>query len=142
MNAGAGRRLWVLFTLAVALNYPWELGQTPFYEGMRFPGAWSHCFVAALGDGLLVMVIQTTMAVLSRSADWYRAAPWPAYLLVATAGLIVALAVEWWGLHIAGRWRYSPLMPLVPGIGIGAIPLLQMMVLPPAVFLLARRLVR
>jgi hypothetical protein len=51
----------------------------------------------------------------------------------------VGFAVEWWGLHLARRWQYSELMPIIPGTGIGAAPVLQMLVLPPVIFRLLRR---
>jgi hypothetical protein len=64
------------------------------------------------------------------------------YVAMAAAGLAVGFAVEWWGLHIARRWEYSGLMPLVPGTGIGVAPVLQMLLLPPLVFWAMRRLAR
>jgi hypothetical protein len=58
------------------------------------------------------------------------------------AGLAVGFAVEWWGLHIAKRWQYSARMSIVPWTGVGAAPILQMLLLPPAIFWAARRLSR
>ena len=48
----------MIFVVAVTLNYLWELGQSPLYAGTEPYGfvLW-HCFAAALGDGLLVLLI-------------------------------------------------------------------------------------
>ena len=135
-------RLLTIFVLAVLLNYVWELGQTPLYEGTELPAVLWHCFIAALGDGVLVLLIFGAVATSRRSFAWYLTPTRQSYLAMAAVGFVIAVVVEWWGLHITQRWRYSGLMPLVPGTGMGVVPLLQMLVLPPAVFALARRLRR
>ena len=134
------RGLLLIFFVAVAVNYAWELAQTPLYAGVDFPGAVWHCFVASLGDGLLLLFIYAAVAVAMRSLDWYMRPGVEAYFAMAAAGLAVGIAVEWWGLHIAKRWQYSELMPIIPGAGVGLAPILQMLVLPPAIFAAVRRL--
>jgi hypothetical protein len=132
-------RLVLVFSLAVVMNYLWELAQTPLYAGVEFPGAIWHCFVAALGDGLLVLLVFGAVAAATRSLDWYQRPGARDYLAMVFAGLVVGFAVEWWGLHVAQRWVYSDLMPRIPGTGVGAAPILQMLVLPPAIFGVMRR---
>ena len=134
------RDLLLIFFVAVAVNYAWELAQTPLYAGVDFPGAVWHCFVASLGDGLLLLFIYAAVAVALRSLDWYMRPGVEAYFAMAAAGLAVGVAVEWWGLHIAKRWQYSELMPIIPGAAVGLAPILQMLVLPPAIFAAVRRL--
>lgn len=135
------RWLFLIFALAVIVNYIWELAQTPLYTGIEFPGALWHCFVASLGDGLLVLFIYAAVAAVMRSPDWYLRPTAPSYIAMAMVGFAVGFAVEWWGLYIAQRWRYSDLMSVIPRIGIGAVPVLQMLLLPPAIFAVVRKLV-
>ncbi len=135
-------RFSLLFAMAAAINYAWELAQTPLYAGVAFPGAIWHCFVASLGDGLLVLFIFAVVAAVLCSFDWYMRPTMRSHVATAAAGLAVGFAVEWWGLHIARRWQYSDLMPLIPGTGIGVAPVLQMLLLPPAIFWVMRRLAR
>ena len=135
-------RLSLLFALAAAVNYAWELAQTPLYAGVAFPGAIWHCFVASLGDGLLVLFIFAVVAAVIGALNWYMRPTMRGHVAMAAAGLAVGFAVEWWGLHIARRWQYSDLMPLIPGTGIGVAPVLQMLLLPPAIFWVMRRLAR
>jgi hypothetical protein len=134
------RGVGLIFLVAVVVNYAWELAQTPLYSGVHFPGALWHCFVASLGDGLLVVSIYAAVAVAARRLDWYMRPAAQTYLAMATVGLAVSVAVEWWGLHIARRWQYSELMPILPGAEVGLAPVLQMVLLPPAVFAAVRRL--
>lgn len=134
------RRLPLVFGIAVALNYVWEMAQTPFYAGMDFPGAIVHCFIASLGDGLLVLLIFAAVAALTRSLDWYLRPSMQSTVAMALTGLTVGAVVEWWGLYAARRWEYSALMPIMPWLGVGAVPILQMLLLPPATFAIARRL--
>ena len=82
-------RLVLLFALATTVNYAWELAQTPLYAGVEFPGAIWHCFVAALGDGLLVLLIFAAVATVMRSPDWYIRPTAQSYLTMAAVGLVV-----------------------------------------------------
>jgi hypothetical protein len=131
-------RLARIFVCAVGLNYAWELAQSPLYVAVDFPAAFLHCFVSSLGDGLMVLAIFGIVALVAGS-DWCLRPAASHYLAMAAAGLTIAFAVEWWGLHVAKRWQYAELMPLIPGTGLGVVPMLQMVVLPPAVFWIVRR---
>lgn len=133
-------RLLLVFAVAVFVNYLWELAQAPLYRDVEFPGAMWHCFVAALGDGTLVLAIFAAVAIATGDSDWDVRPGMRAYAAMAAAGLAVGFAVEWWGLHIARRWQYSEWMPLVPAAAVGLAPVLQMVLLPPAIFAAVRRL--
>ena len=135
-------KLALIFVFAVGVNYAWELAQAPLYVAVDFPTAFVHCFIASLGDGLMVLALYGVVALVARATDWY-VRPAPAhYAALAAAGVAIAFAVEWWGLHAAKRWQYSGLMPLIPGTGIGLAPVLQMVLLPPAILGMVRRLTR
>jgi hypothetical protein len=130
-----------IFVVAAAVNYPWELAQRPFYAGMaELSAALLHCLRAALGDGVLVLAIYGAGVVAFRRRDWFRRPGWPGYAFMFAAGLALAVAVEWAALQIAQRWSYSERMPLIGGIGV--VPLLQMLVLPPLAFFLVAKWVR
>jgi len=76
-----GETIAAIFTVAVLDNYPWELAHAPLYVGMESCRAvWWHCFVASLGDGLLVLGIF--------AADW------------------IALGRQTWFVH-PGVWGYG-----------------------------------
>lgn len=126
-----------VFVVAVALNYLWELGQGSFYEGVTDdPWVWWHCFVASLGDGVLVCLIYALGCLVFGRRDWFLPGHGLRIPFLLTAGLVVGVAVEWIGARLLQRWAYAPSMPLVPGLELGLVPVLQMILLPTVVFLI------
>jgi hypothetical protein len=107
-------------------NFAWEMAQSYLYESMGT--AWEatrRCFVASIGDAVMVLGVLTVVRVVAHrgSAARQRA-------LTALAGGAVAVIVEWWGLS-QGRWAYLPAMPTFPGTELGVVPLLQLTLLAP-----------
>lgn len=126
-----------VFVVAVALNYLWELGQRSLYEGMTDdPWVWWHCFVASLGDGVLVCLIYVLGCFVFRRRDWFVTEQRLRIPFLLMAGFVVGVAVEWIGARLLQRWVYEPSMPLLPGLELGLVPVVQMTVLPMAVFLI------
>lgn len=137
-DAGTQRSLWwiltTIFAVAVGFNYVWELAQSPLYLGMDdFSRMLWHCFVAAVGDGLLVLLILGVgWAVLGRQ-NWFVSPGVRGYALMLATGLLIAITVEW-ALLAAGKWAYNDRMPIVPLLGLGLAPVAQMLLLPPLIF--------
>jgi len=128
-------RLATVFAAAVFFNYPWELAQAPLYVGMNsFSMMWWYCFVASLGDGLLVLLIFVVGWVVLGRPEWFAQPSVRAYVVMLVTRLVIGVSVEWAAVHLAGRWAYTARMPLVPGLGIGIVPITQMLVLPPLIF--------
>ena len=129
-----------LFVVAVLANYAWELAQSPFYAGMQFNArTLGHCFLAALGDGAIVFFIYFL--------DWLTfgrrqpTGPFTRWRLAAmsSTGFVVGAIVEWIGVDALHRWSYSEAMPMLPVLRVGLSPILQMVILPPIIFLVARK---
>lgn len=132
----AVKTLTTLFIVAVLLNYLWELAQAPLYVAIEHYTAavfW-HCFVASLGDGIMVMIICAVGWVTFHRWDWFHSPGITGYLLMLTAGLILAILVEWVAVYSLERWKYTEIMPTLPGLDIGLVPIAQMLVLPPLIF--------
>ncbi len=131
-------RWWTLatiFAVAVLFNYPWELAQSPLYVGMdNFSAIWRHCFVASLGDGLLVLLIFVTGWAALRRRDWFVHPGGRGYAVMLAAGLAISVGTEWVAVPLVGRWVYTAQMLLVPGLGTGIVPITQMLVFPPLIF--------
>ena len=130
----AMRMLVAIFIVAILLNSLWELAQAPLYVGLdRYNAAvlW-HCFVAGLGDGIMVLTIMAVGRVTLHRWDWFKRPRLSEYLVMLTAGFILAVLVEAVAVHLLGRWEYSVRMPTV--LGIGVVPIAQMILLPPMVF--------
>ena len=132
------RRVVTLFVIAVPLNYLWELGESPMYlPPSRLQDLWWHCFRASLGDGLLVGLIYVVCSILFRNLDWYVRISASRLFAMLGIGLAVGVLVEWAALR-THRWTYAVTMPLVPGLQVGLVPVVQMLVLPLLVFWIAR----
>jgi hypothetical protein len=120
-----------LFIVAVSVNFVWEMAQAGMYAPMgTFWAATWRCFVASLGDGVIVIIIALTGSALFTSADWFLTIRRLRYGFAALAGLFAAIVVEWRGLS-SGRWAYESTMPLLPGNRLGLVPLAQMTLLVP-----------
>jgi hypothetical protein len=66
------RTIAIIFIPAVIINYPWELAHSQLYEGMSdFGLALWYCFVASLGDWLLVFLIFGAGCAVFRRSDWF-----------------------------------------------------------------------
>ena len=126
----------MIFVVAVLLNYLWELAQVPLYVGLEEynAGVFWHCFVASLGDGIMVLLIVVVGWISFQRWNWFERPGAAGYLLMLLAGFILAVLVEWVGVHRLGRWEYTGKMPIFPWVRIGLIPIAQMVILPPVIF--------
>ena len=129
-------KLIAVFIVAVLLNYLWELGQAPLYLGMEEydSGVFWHCFVASLSDGIMVLLIVTAGWITLRQPAWFVRPGVRGYLVMITTGLVLAVLVESVAVYGLERWVYAEKMPTVPGLGIGLVPIAQMLILPPLIF--------
>jgi hypothetical protein len=135
-----GKTVAAIFVVAVLGNYPWELAQAPLYVGMESVRAvWWHCFVASLGDGLLVLEIFAMGWLLLRQHGWFVHPGIRGYGVMITTGLVIGITVEWVAVHLLERWMYTAGMPRIPGLAVGLLPVLQMLMLPPLIFHLVAR---
>jgi hypothetical protein len=130
------KTLTSVFVVAVVLNYGWELAQAPLYVGLQDydAGVFWHCFVASLGDGVMVLLIVAAGWVTFQRPDWFLRPGVSGYLIMIISGLFLAILVEWVAVHILQRWEYTPMMPELPWLDIGIVPIAQMVLLPVATF--------
>ncbi len=133
------------FIFGVLLNFPWEFLQVPFFKGLPDAPHWDAvrlCAWATLGDGIIILIGYWTTAAAWRDRWWFMR---PAVLKLAAfiaVGLIITILLEQLATsssHPVWRWRYSEMMPLIPGIGIGLTPFLQWILIPPLVVWFSRR---
>lgn len=129
------RTLATIFVVAVVFNYPWERAQASLYVGKDSSDiVWWLCFLATLADGLLVLLISAVGRIILHRPDWFEQPGMRGYLLMLGTGLLISLSVEWVTVYVLKWWAYTPEMPLLPWLGIGLAPVLQMLVLPPLIF--------
>lgn len=129
---------------ALLLNYPWEFLQVPLFADMPQTAHWDAirtCTRATLGDAVIMLIAYWAVGLVARNRSWVLSPSTARILMFAATGVLITIAIEM--LAVAGiwlgGWRYSSLMPVVPGIGVGLSPLLQWVVLPPLVVWFSRR---
>ena len=94
----------------------------------------AHCFVPSLGDGIILLLIFFAGWLVYRRQDWADRPGLRGYALMLGCGLVIATIIELGAVHVLNRWDYAAGMPLLPYLGVGLVPLAQMLVLPPVIF--------
>lgn len=123
---------WVVL-IGFTLNLIWEVAQLPLYTdgagrpfSLSLPSAVAHCFVATLGDTL---VVAGTFAVgwhVHQRFDWVRQITWRDAGVVFFGLVILAIGVELVSVNVFGAWSYTATMPLVPLVNVGLLPTIQL----------------
>lgn len=124
-----------LFVISVPLNFIWELAQMPLYvdNGNLLDFA-RHCIIPSFGDGIILLIIFGVGCGVFRRADWFVRPTASAYAFMLVSGLIIAIVIEWVAVYGMSRWSYTTRMPVLPVLGVGLSPVLQMLLLPPVIF--------
>ena len=131
------------FPLVMLTNLVWETLHLPLYTLWTESTAEYLLFVVVhcTGGDLLIALSALTMALLLVAP-----AGWPHFgfgrvATVATVfGVGYTIFSEWLNIVVRKSWQYSDLMPVVPIVDAGLSPILQWVLIPPAMLWLARRL--
>ena len=125
---------------AFGLNWLWEMAQMPAYAemaGRLWRDTALRCMQATLGDVAITFGIYGVGALAARQLRWGTTGRWNIYATAALLGGACATAIEWRALA-SGRWSYTDSMSIVPVVGVGLWPLLQLTLLVPLALALAR----
>ncbi len=127
--------------LAFVLNLGWEIGHIGLYtiwkeaDGLRIAWSLFHCTV---GDVFIALALFAAAAIALQRRDWPLSRPWTGGVIVVIGALTFTTWSEWYNVYRAGAWGYATSMPLI--FGIGLTPLLQWLILPPAMVVAYRKL--
>ncbi len=129
--------LWSITVCSFILHFAWEMLQMPLFINMS-PGWQStlFCTLASVADTIMVLLIYYGFASLYNNNWWMiRPRPYRLIILVFAGGGGAALAEL---RHInLGTWVYSTHMPIIPGLKVGLVPVLQFMFLPGVIYFMA-----
>ena len=79
-------------------------------------------------DGTVITALSYGLAALAvRDIRWPRGERWKPSMIFIATGLVITVTIERWALE-STHWRYAATMPTI--LGIGALPLLQWIVIP------------
>lgn len=122
-----------LSLIAFGLNWLWEMSQMPAYAEMA-GRSWQEtalaCTVAALGDVGLTLAVCGLGALAAGRLGWAMEGSWNVCAAAALLGGACGVAFEWQALAF-GHWTYDARMPVVPVLGVGLWPFLQLALLTP-----------
>lgn len=127
-------RFWFgVGVISFLTNWAWEMAQMRAYATLA-DQPWDStifpCSVAALADAGLTLAICGVSILLARAGL-------PLLASSALLGAVAAVVIE--KVELArGSWSYSEEMPIVPVVGAGLWPLLQLTLLVPVAIALAR----
>lgn len=118
-----------IYGLSFGLNLTWEMLQMPLFQAMDWSArSWALCGAASLGDAAFSAAIYGALAWVNWDAWWATRRTVRDVTLIVTTGLVAATlgerltgALEW--------WSYSSLMPMVPLLGVGVVPFVQLSIL-------------
>ena len=133
------RLLLFLVSITFVLNLIWDNAQAPLYAG--YENFWQHfllCLWGTVGDILIVLCVYGSIALAYRDLDWLslsRLKNWKILVSSVALGTTIAILIEQRAL-LTDRWNYAAGMPLIPGLDIGLLPILQMIILPLLTFYL------
>jgi hypothetical protein len=123
-----------LLIIALPLELLWEIAQFPLYTVWQ-EDSWSyilyglaHC---TLGDLIILLVAYWVVALINKDRNWYLNAVVANGFLFIILGAGYTIYSEIMNVRIKGTWGYTELMPVVPVIGVGAMPLLQWILIQP-----------
>src|SRR5713226_676591 len=130
MNRAVRDLFFVTFLVAVAVNLVCEMTQSVLFAPMGgwMSGTW-RCFIASVGDAVIVLIIAAIGWLWFQRADWIVRPGLVGYTLMTTVGIAIAVLIERHALA-TGRWVYTEQMPVLPVVHVGVVPVLQMMIMP------------
>jgi hypothetical protein len=124
-----------IYVFAFLLNFVWEFLQMPLFTAP--PANMPHWDIvkiyafATVADGFIMLIAYWTASAFARSRYWFVAAERGHVLIFLITGLAITSAIELIATEM-GVWTYSPLMPVLFGVGLS--PFLQW-VIPPLITL-------
>lgn len=118
----------------------WEWMQSPFFTDIsedfnKIVFFTIHC---TFSDILILFSSVTLLCIFKREIAWIFHPRKMNYILITSMGLFYTLLSEYINVQLLQRWKYSNLMPIVPGLGIGLTPILQWLLLPSIILLVTK----
>lgn len=132
------RTCTILIIVSFITHFVWEYFHFGLYTDYdHWTGSLPVYVLATVGDVLYTLGAFALVSAIKKSYEWISSATVADYFMLVTLGCFIALFVEYKGLAL-DRWEYRPEMPLIPILGVGLSPILQMTVLLPVTFFITR----
>ncbi len=139
------RFLFFLFLVSVVLNFGWEVSQMFLYPLpiLSSPAAYQDFvklhWIASIKDGLIVVGLYLLVAIFTRNVAWGKRFSSRRLVFLISFGFLWAVGIEYNAVVVKQVWSYAKTMPLLPGLNVGIVPVVQMMILPLVAIFLVRK---
>ncbi len=113
----------------------------PLYEvsaDASFISASLACIQASLGDAIMLLISYWVLSAFLHTREWIFQINPVRLGLFLIPGIAMTIVFELLAIGPLQRWTYGDLMPLLPIIKIGIVPIAQWIVLPPIALWLVR----
>ncbi len=128
---------WSITICSFILHFSWEMLQMPLYKNMFLDWRSTFfCALASVADTIMVLLIYYGFALLYKNNWWMTRPRLYRLLILVIAGGAGAALGELRHINL-GTWSYSTQMPMIPGLKVGLVPVLQFMLLPSVIYVLA-----
>lgn len=119
----------------------WEFLQSLFYKNTRIPifklmYDRIHC---TIGDIMILSIAVLIWILLKRNFSWIKNPKFIDYFWITIFGVSYTLFSEIYNVQIIKSWTYSNLMPIIPFIHVGLVPVIQWLILPSLIINLSIR---
>lgn len=137
-----GRYVLILVTISFALHFVWESAHIHLYTGYGdVSGGVPITLWASIGDVLYTLAAVAFFMLMRHERNVLAGLQGKDIAVLAIVGFFIALGVEYKAL-LLHRWAYTEAMPIIPLLGIGLSPVLQMMLLLPFTVYLTKMVAR
>jgi hypothetical protein len=131
-----------IIIFAFLLNFVWEVQQMPFFllpPSLSCQERVINCTLATVGDVAIMLTGFWVVAALVQSRRWIlQPSGWQVAVFL-SVGIVITAIFEVLATGILNWWEYASIMPTLPGLGTGLLPLLQWLLLPLLVIYFLRR---
>ncbi len=126
---------------AFLLNFVWEVLQTPFFVDIsdKIKTIIWYRFHCTVGDVMISLGSFWLVALISKTRIWFLNPTKVRLLLFVAFGVSYTIFSEIKNVSFNKLWGYSDFMPVIPGIDVGVIPLIQWIIVPPLLVFIVRR---
>jgi hypothetical protein len=123
------------------LNFVWEALQTPFFADIsdKINTIIWYRFHCTLGDVVITLGCFWLVALITKSRSWFLNPTKNRLLMFVAFGVSYTIFSEIKNVSLNKLWGYSELMPVIPFIEVGIIPLIQWIIVPPLLIFIVRR---
>ncbi len=123
------------------LNFTWEVLQTPFFDdrGAEINTIIWYRLHCTFGDILISLGCFWLVSLIFRSRMWFLKLTTIKMVLFIAFGVSYTAISEMRNVRIVESWAYSDLMPVIPYIGVGVVPLIQWIIIPIILLFIVRR---